>query len=94
MKRMVSSKTEELPLNNRRLTIELTTEQVRFFHNLPYGSRKPLMQAVVDDLIEACKEKKFEVIGAIIARRLQFQVEVNRLMLHNATEEGTTNAAE
>ena len=91
---MVSAKTEELPLNNRRLTIELTTEQVRFFKSLPYGSRKPLLQAVVDDLIAACKDKKYEVIGAIVARRLTLELEVNRLMLHNATEEGTTNAAE
>lgn len=85
--------TEELPLSHRRLTIELTTEQIRFFKSLPYGSRKPLLQAVVDDLIEACKANKFEVIGAIVARRLTLKMEVNRLMLHNATEEGPQNAA-
>lgn len=86
---------EELPLSHRRLTIELSTEQINWMKSLPYGMRKPVMQAVVGDLMEACgnsDRSKYDLLAAIVARRLVMKAEGDRLVLHNVTQENGTQA--
>lgn len=61
-----------------RITLDITREQAEALKQIPWGLKKPLFDAVIDDLITALQTNKIGyVIGAIVSREVHFELKQN-----------------
>jgi hypothetical protein len=62
-----------------RITVELPLELVEWLQALPYGTKRPLFTAIVEDIKKACdklgpdgKPLKYVILTSLIERHLRF----------------------
>jgi len=57
-----------------RLTVEITPEQAKSLSDrIPHGLRKPLFQAIVDDVIKMLDQHGEMFLAAVIAKSLHYE---------------------
>jgi len=57
-----------------RLSVDLRQDQfTRLQQILPFGTQKPLFQALVDGIIEAYERGGYDALGAIITKHISLQ---------------------
>lgn len=62
-----------------RLSINISQKQFKGLQRyIPWGVRGQVFSVIIDDLLEAIKDKGPDVIGALISRKIKYQDLANR----------------
>lgn len=63
-----------------RITLDITPRQAQALRKIPWGLKRPLFEALLDDLVDTLEENNMgSVIGAIINRDVKFHIKQNVL---------------